>query len=862
MTTSGRKQLLCEQNPFALTGIDFVWVDPSDHRRLAVFFVIEPDDPDPLNAHPVDYSVLNRPIDQTIEEFQPAIEGLEDGSTIPIEALSWDIRFDATGAPRMTLTVLAEEEGDFQNYLLTLTDTPQDAGPPRLDAFCDKIVFSFKQPCPSPFDCKPVKDCPPLDTGDYPVDYLARDFESFRTALMAFAADRYPNWEAQVPADQGAMIAELFAALGDEFSYIQDRFLREGWLETLTQRRSFRQLARLVDFRPDPGVAATGLITARLYAEETRPAGLLADLVAVPAGARVWADQEDQPPLPFEIGENLEQMMAGDPTYPVHTHWSDLPAYVPDPDYPCLPIGAREMYLADGGLLLAPHPPAVLAGQIAEFWAGRQVLIETRPSEPEAPVRRIIVTLDEAVESFDDPLTGAGPLLRLHWREEDVLPFELDQSQAFVTANLLPVRAGLSVPEDFVVGDSADPALAGLARTIQRGGPRPAWSPTRPAIHRHTLIRTVDEGLGWREEVDDAGEHLYHPDVVLQQIDPVTADWSVGDDALAFAETDEAAAIEPGAWGALAEFDREGLRITHFDYIGGEGFTLRFGDGEFGRIPADGHLFTTTYRTGPGAAGNAPADTITRLEEPADMPIPLQTMPLEVRSVRNPLALTNGRDPQELALARRIAPAAYKALVFRAVRNEDYRAQAGRLDWVQQAGAVTRWTGAWASTFVTADPKGAFEISEVRLAELQALMGAVRQVGRCVITRQPVFLPLDLKIAICLERGFAFGDVLARVLRALSPSAGPGAFFHPDNFTFGTPLSRPSLEAAIACVEGVSAVLEIQVRIRGRTGYFTLDTPELAVADNRILKVENDPRRPGQGSIRIYEDEIPAMEAA
>ena len=49
--------------------------------------------------------------------------------------------------------------------------------------------------------------------------------------------------------------------------------------------------------------------------------------------------------------------------------------------------------------------------------------------------------------------------------------------------------------------------------------------------------------------------------------------------------------------------------------------------------------------------------------------------------------------------------------------------------------------------------------------------------GRCVIARQPVDLPVDLKIAICVTEGFAFGDVMERVLKALSPSGGPAAFF-------------------------------------------------------------------------------------
>ncbi len=52
-----------------------------------------------------------------------------------------------------------------------------------------------------------------------------------------------------------------------------------------------------------------------------------------------------------------------------------------------------------------------------------------------------------------------------------------------------------------------------------------------------------------------------------------------------------------------------------------------------------------------------------------------------------------------------------------------------------------------------------------------------------------------------------------RVLAALTGS--PPAFFAPDNFTFGTPLDRSPLEAAIQQVAGVRAVEDITFRRRG-----------------------------------------------
>lgn len=847
MAGQGRREMLCAQGlPAALTGVDFLWVNPADHRELAVFFVIEPD-------------ALARPVDTTAAEFTATITGLEDGRDIGVVAQSWVARVDATGATRLTLTLLAAEDGGFQFYRLRVTDTPIDAGASRIDGFCDTLDFSFKQGCPSPFDCKPRGECPPAETPDYPVDYLARDFESFRAALSAYAADRHPDWQIDTPADFGAMMAEMFSALGDEFAFLQDGLQAEGYLGTLRERRSFSQLARLLDYRPDPGQSAGGLVVMRLYSGSARPPGTLADLVDLPPGARIWADQQDRPPIPFEAGRDIAAMVAGAPAYPLHTHWTDLRVYQPDPDAPCLERGARGLVLDNADLLALPHPAAVLAGDISGYWQGRQVLIETRPTDPAEPVRRHLVTLDEPAHQTNDPLTGAGPLTRLHWRAEDALPWGLDQGAAFVSANLVPVRAGAAHVEDFVIGDSEDATLAGLPRSIERQGPMAAdgW---RPVIHRHSIAATATEGLDWQARVAASGAVTYAPVAMLQQRDPaaglaLVTDWRLGDAPLSLSPTDEAATVEPGLYGAVARFRRGGREIVHRDYIGDPGHTLRFGDGTFGRRPTDGDVFRLIWRSGPGRASNLPEDTITRLAAPADAPPPLHPLPPQVRDVRNPFALTDGRDPQSLDLARRIAPAAFKARTFRAVRNDDYREQAERLDWVQAAGAVTRWTGSWATTFVSADPEGAFQIAPARMAELRARMQAVRQVGRPVIVRQPVFVPLDLQIAVCVTPGYAFGDVAERILRALDPR--PGGFFHPDRFTFGQPLRRPDLEAAIASVEGVRAVLGLAIRQRGLTGWQFFDTAQITAADNRILKVENDPDRPGQGAIRIHEDHLP-----
>ena len=142
------------------------------------------------------------------------------GETIPTVAVNpindaTDWSTDAAGRPLLRLTVAAP--GDFSFYTLTLSS-------PVLDRFFDHAAFSFKALCPSDLDCAPPPViCPPLPEDLPPIDYLAKDFLSFRKALSDFSALRYPNWQERSEADFGVMFLEALSALADDLSYTQDR---------------------------------------------------------------------------------------------------------------------------------------------------------------------------------------------------------------------------------------------------------------------------------------------------------------------------------------------------------------------------------------------------------------------------------------------------------------------------------------------------------------------------------------------------------------------------------------------------------------------------------------------------------------
>jgi hypothetical protein len=98
------------------------------------------------------------------------------------------------------------------------------------------------------------------------------------------------------------------------------------------------------------------------------------------------------------------------------------------------------------------------------------------------------------------------------------------------------------------------------------------------------------------------------------------------------------------------------------------------------------------------------------------------------------------------------------------------------------------------------------------------------------------------------------GDVERDVLDRLGSSrraSGAVGFFFADRFTFGTPLERSRLEAAIQATPGVAGVLKVQYRRRGFVPAF-VDLPDvLPLAPDEILRVDNDPDFPERGSLKV-----------
>jgi len=100
--------------------------------------------------------------------------------------------------------------------------------------------------------------------------------------------------------DPALAFLDAWAVVGDVLTFYQERIANEAYLRTATERRSVLELARLVGYKPRPGVAAGVFLAYTLddnFEEE----------VIIPAGSRVQSiPGPDELPQSFETGEDLQ----------------------------------------------------------------------------------------------------------------------------------------------------------------------------------------------------------------------------------------------------------------------------------------------------------------------------------------------------------------------------------------------------------------------------------------------------------------------------------------------------------------------------------------------------------------------------
>ena len=759
----------------ALNGIDFVEILTDSQKNLRVHF---------FNTVEVDGTLIG---DEPV-----TITGGETVKQVKVRNPQW--AHDSKLRPILDFEV--DEPGDFSNYTLTIRS-------PKLDRFYDHVLFSFKARCESNLDCAtPPHVCPPPAGDVPPIDYLAKDFLSFRKALSDFSALRYPEWQERSEADFGMMFMEALCAVADDLSAIQDRVNTEATLETATQRRSIVRHARLVDYEPQPALSSRVVLQFDVTGDGT-----------IPSGVSVAALGADGTRVDFETGEGL----ADTRTFPVsekRNRAAKLAPYIWDDRDRCLHAGSTEVWIAKTNLGFAP---------------GQRIVIDTRAELDADPPLREVVTLTKVSPDTDTLLNVQ--LTHLQWSKDDALEADHDIARTIIAGNLVPATQGLRVIERFRIPKPVLTALeiATNRYAAARSAPGDGDEDGDPLQYLYTLTNAP---LAWLASPD--GESFLPEVAVAQGVAP-KQNWGWRRRIIDADASELAYTIEPFR---MRVIHRNSDGSVSHDYDGDGGETIRFGDGTFGAAPAEDAEFEVTYRVGDGARGNVAADSITSIPPGA---------PPNISAVTNPFPAYGGAEAETNERVRRLAPQRFRAQQFRAVLADDYSHAAETLPWVSKAGTAFRWTGSWLTVFTTADPHDVEEVSLTRRSELVDLLNRYRLAGYESYALEPRYVSLDLQVLVCARADAFRGDVERSVSAALSREA----FFHPDSFTFGTALERSRLAAAIQEAPGVGGVLSIRYRRRGFSNAWAEMGESVSVGRDEIVRVNNDPSRPERGSIRI-----------
>ncbi len=800
--------------PLLLNGIHSLEVS-ADQRRLEVHFVHSLD---LVPAAPL--TIGNVEIRGGVRVRDPAVTGL-----------SWQDD---------VLTVEVATAGDFSRYMLRLVASAGVAAPPvGIDPALAQIEFGFKVDCPSDFDCKPDTVCPPALAKAPAIDYLARDYASFRRLVLDRLATLMPNWRERNPADLWVTLAEAVAFRADELSYFQDAVATEAYLGTARQRVSVRRHTRLLDyafhdgcnartwvaFEVDP--AADGLMLAGCDPATGLGGTLL--LTTVPGfgpsvsldGAQTGLDAGAQP---FELLAPLTLYSAHN-DIGFHT-WSD--------DECCLPKGATTAFLRDddanrlrlraGDVLVLEARASTSTGESVDADRLQRHAVRLTRVEPKAPLAAGVRGVPSVRR---DPVTDQ-PFVEIAWADDDALPFALCLSKR-IGGVLVTDMAGAA--GNVVLADHGLSAPRADELTLLPGGRVPRFPLDRTAVAPLTQqgrVRLAGSDETVLVDPDAAASSALQCDVadVRPAIDVKSEGdrrrWSVQRDLLA-------------SDGEAPEFVVETENDGHA--------VLRFGDRVNGRTPLSGEGLTARVRTGNGLAGNVGAEAIGHVLAPF----------AGISRVRNPLPATGGLDPQPVSQARLYAPQAFRRQE-RAVTTDDYAVMMQREPRVQRAVATRRWTGSWYTMFITVDRRGSDELDAGFESELTAFIERFRMAGHDIEIDAPSFVALDIELAVCTKPGYFAADVERRLVEVFSAdmlSSGETGFFHPDRYTFGQPVYLSAVIAVAMRMPGVAYVTPLCFQRLGRSPAGEIDLGRIAMARLEIARLDNDPNAPENGRIRF-----------
>lgn len=373
------------------------------------------------------------------------------------------------------MRVEVDRPGDFSTYTLELVG---EGGDPLegFDPRYARVDFSFKAGCPSEMDCAPAAGCYKEPAPEPDIDYLAKDYASFRQLAFDRLSLLMPGWQERHVPDLGVALVELFAYVGDYLSYYQDAVATEAYLDTARLRVSVRRHALLVDYPMHEGCNARAWVALRVSYDVTldQPHGFyfITDPGrGLPTSRPLTGDDlTGVAPSSYEVFEPVPAPPGRAPDHLYEAH-NEIRFYTWRDSECCLPRGATSATLLDSWRERHPqpqpiHPPGATPAGTPTATPAAQVALPTRL----APAN-----VEDASQEDRDAPGGVG------------LPEQYDEGGTKGTAR--------------VAQTSAAQSSGAQARAGQKGQAREQQS--RPAQSHGSRPRSGGRERGLRLKVGD-----------------------------------------------------------------------------------------------------------------------------------------------------------------------------------------------------------------------------------------------------------------------------------------------------------------------------------------------------------------------
>jgi predicted phage baseplate assembly protein len=325
---------------------------------------------------------------------------------------------------QVVLTV--DRIGDLSTYRLSVVEVDSRGEPgtepfPGFDPRYSFLDFTFTFGCED-LDCAPTGDSPSETYAEPEIDYLAKDYASFRQLLLDRLSLTTPRWTERHVPDLEVALVELLAYEGDRLSYRQDAVATEAYLDTARKRVSVRRHTRLVDYPMHDGCAARAWVCVEAGAEVTVPAGDFRFAALAPESlpgkvALVQRDLDQQRGLPaYEV---FEPAQAEELTF--HPGHNKISIWTWGDNACALPAGSTSATLVDG----PPQPgKRALSLQPGDVLVFEEVLGAKTGNPADADHSHCQAVRLTSVTQTTDQLY-AQPLLDVTWETEDALTFPL-----------------------------------------------------------------------------------------------------------------------------------------------------------------------------------------------------------------------------------------------------------------------------------------------------------------------------------------------------------------------------------------------------------------------------------------------------